>query len=123
MLLALVAFASVSVSATQDGTTVIIDLLGRISKVDPQTIEKMLNAENLTKLNKGDAKMAQLARLLERISKVDWEAAYLYSVENQFTFDHQLSIDGKKVNIKKIFELLASIAEINWTELKSLFGN
>lgn len=103
--------------------TVVIDLLGRISKVDPKTIEKLINTESLTKLDRGDPKIAQLARLLERISKVDWDAAYLFSVENQFTFDHQLAIDGKMVNIKNIFELLTRIGEINWTELSSLFGN
>lgn len=121
--MALVAFASAAVPAKEVDMTVVIDLLGRISKVDPKTIDKILKTENLTYLDKKDPKMAQLARLLERVSKVNWVEAYIYSIESQFTYDNLLSIDGKKVDMKPIFELLARIADINWAEFSSLFGN
>lgn len=123
MFLALVAFASAYVPAKEVDMTGVIDLLGRISKIDPKTIDKILNTKNLTNLDKKDPKMAQLARLLERISQIDWVQAYMFAVENQFTFDKQLNIDGKKVDMKEIFELLARIAGINWSKFSSLFGN
>lgn len=123
MFLALVAFASASVSAKEFNMTVAIDLLGRMSKVDPKTIDKILKTESLTKLDRKDPKMAQLARLLERISKVDWVEAYVHSLEDQLTFGKQLNIDGQKVDWKEMFELIARIAHINWTKFSSLFGN
>lgn len=122
--MALFAFALASAQAKDVNMTVVIDVLSRTSKVDSRTIDKILNTESLTKLDKKDPKMAQLAQLLEHISQIDWVDAYVYSVENQLTFGkQQLNVDGKKVDMKEIFELLARIADINWTKFRSLFGN
>lgn len=123
MVLALFAFALASAQAKDPDMIVVIDLLDSISKINPKTIDKILNTENLTKLDKMDPKMAQLAQLLERISQIDWADAYVYSIENQLTFGKQLNVDGKKVDMEEIFELLARIAGINWTKFRSLFGN
>lgn len=123
MLLALLAFVSfTSVGADVDMIHV-IDVLTDFAKVEDKTIDTLLDNNKLSQNNRKDPKMAGLVKLLEKISKVDWKAVENYTEVNRFTFDRTLSVDGKIVQMPKMFQLLERIGKINWVTFSALFCN
>lgn len=124
MLLALVAFVSFSSAIVADpGMINVIDMLSDFGKFDDKTIDRLLDNNKLSQADRKDAKMAQLVKLLEKISKVNWEAVDKYIQVNKISPDRTLSVDGKKVEMPKMFKLLESVSKIHWVAIVALFCN
>lgn len=121
--MALVAFVSFSSAAAgvESQMVHIVNLLSSFVKVEDATIQKLLDNNQVSLVDRQDPKMAYLVKLLEKISKINWKDVDKYITVNKFTFDRTLTVDGVKVAMPRMFELLESVSKIHWGSFARLF--